>query len=125
MKRKQGGLRAVFRSLIRLFKGDKDSTVTNQGPDIQRLSGRLETDIQAIQTVFGHSSDLVLRKVPQPAGKPAVILFFIDGLVSKDAIAEYIIAPLVQSAPQFDFIDPESFHALAAEVGGAHTLKNI
>lgn len=64
---------------------------TDSGP---QLTGHVERDVQIIQKKFGKANELVVRQFHETDGKPAAVVF-IDGLVMGPAIAEYIIAPLL------------------------------
>lgn len=80
---------------------------TKQTPDInsdnhaddsdQKLSNDLEQNVQKIQKSLGHSSDLIIRKIPYgPANGRMIAILFIDGLADGKVINDYIMESLMQ-----------------------------
>lgn len=95
MKANRNSIFTTIAKLIRHLRGDQHAFSTSQSTAKHELSGHIGMDVEAIQTLFGNADDLVIRRIPQSNGQPDLAVLYIDGLVSKDAIAKQIIEPLL------------------------------
>ena len=71
----------------------------------------LAKNIQLVQDYVGEYADLVVRRI-EVAGKLAAATICFDGMTDKDAVAEFIIKPLLQNREAFS-LPPQR---IAAEV---------
>ena len=62
----------------------------------QPLTDDIEANVSRFKEIFGDASDLVIREFfLGQENDVRLVIFFIDGLVDKNAISEYILNPLL------------------------------
>lgn len=124
MKPNRNGIFTTIAKLMRLWRKQQKVSRGSLTIPKEELSGNLAIDVEAIQILFGHADDVIVRHIPQPPGRPDAAVVYIDGLVSKDAIAKQIIERLLEPG------NPHDAHAIlshvsAPDVSAVHTLKQV
>ena len=99
----------MFRNLLRKFRFwqimAQDQQVNN-GPRRKLLTRSLGSNLTALLTSLGNSSDIGTRSLKFGArGEIEAALVFVDGLVDKEQINESIIKPLMVDLPQTGYLD--------------------
>jgi spore germination protein KA len=62
------------------------------------FSSRLQSNIESIQQLMGYSADFLVREL-LIAGRRQAALFYLDGMVDKQAFQDAVISPLLDRAP--------------------------
>lgn len=90
-------LRALF-ARDRGKSPEKQSEVAGSPPQRSEgrggLTGRVQSDVDLIKEAFGKTNELVIRRLGAD-GSESVAVLYMDGLVLSPAIAEYIVAPVL------------------------------
>jgi hypothetical protein len=65
------------------------------------LAGSLDKNIKTLRDIFANCPDVVFRELAlDQASDVRLVLVFVDNLVDKTRIAEYVVRPLSREAPR-------------------------